>query len=582
MVSHMDADARQQWIRGGCFALLVAAMALLAYRAASGGAFQLDGMVRIVDNAAVRMEHLTWSALARAAGSYETRPIPMMTLAIDWWRGQGEPPAFFATNLLMHALNGMLVFALLSLLLAQWRPETTPLNRQLASTIGATLWTVHPLASQGVVYIIQRMTSMAAAGVLLAAIGYILFRTRTGKARWSGAIIGLFGGLIGWWSKENAWILPLLLLLIEYGVARRPPRWAVARWWDRVFSLLLVGGALYILVDRGSGSGPLFRHFAGNYSTRPFTMAERVLTQPRVIFFYLGQFLYPAPARLSIEHDFVISTSLFSPPSTLFAVTGMLIWIGAGVTALFRARGRPWAFLALWPLVNLAIESSFVPLELVFEHRMYLPMVGLCGLAALGLLTGLEHAHTTRLRTAVVAVAAALALLLQQATHARVQIWNDPVALWTGALDHAPTSARPRVSLAAAYMKRKEYQRAERLLLEAIGLDEQDVFAHTKLGVVFTFTNRLPLAVHALERAVQLDPARAESHGNLGFAYLWLGQVDRAIEHLEVATAAKPWDAPAHLNLGIAYKRKGWLDRADAQFQRARLLKERVFALPRR
>ncbi len=137
-----------------------------------------------------------------------------------------------------------------------------------------------------------------------------------------------------------------------------------------------------------------FRNLEAGYSSRHFTMLERLLTETRIVVWYLSLLLWPAPSRMSIEHDVELSTSLLNPLTTLPAMIflGVLCWL----ILRYRRRYPLLSYGGAWFFLNLVIESTVVPLELIFEHRLYLPSVGFCLVAGCGFASLLDHLFANR------------------------------------------------------------------------------------------------------------------------------------------------------------------------------------------
>jgi hypothetical protein len=125
------------------------------------------------------------------------------------------------------------------------------------------------------------------------------------------------------------------------------------------------------------------------YAFRSFTMSERVLTQSRIILYYLTLLIFPHPSRLNLDYDFPISRTILDPPTTLISI---LIIAGLMGYSIWVAKKKPvLSFFILWYFGNLVIESSIFPLEMVYEHRLYLPAVGPFVLFSLLVIRGAER-----------------------------------------------------------------------------------------------------------------------------------------------------------------------------------------------
>jgi len=229
------------------------------------------------------------------------------------------------------------------------------------------------------------MASMAGMFYLLSMVLYIKGRLLSGRARFF-----YFGGMVlsylfGVFSKENVAILPLFVALYEFyffqnlDLSLKGKKILVG-----LIIAILVLGVFGFLIW---GQRYIDETIAG-YKMRTFTMSERVLTQFRVVLYYLTLLIYPRPSRLNLDYDFPISKTLLDPPTTLISI---LIIAGLLGYSLWTAKKRPvLSFCILWYFGNLVIESSIFPLEMVFEHRLYLPAVGPFILFSLLVVRGIE------------------------------------------------------------------------------------------------------------------------------------------------------------------------------------------------
>jgi Flp pilus assembly protein TadD len=399
------------------------------------------------------------------------------------------------------------------------------------------------------------MASMAALFTILAVICYLLGRAsdRSGR-RWLYFVLAGLSWALGLMSKETAAIAPLLVLLAEYGVVRHGQ--PIMRYrWDRALLLLPVVLGVLIIIDIASGAGPLANRFLSEFGGRDFTAAERLLTQPRVILFHVSQILWPMPGRFALEHQFVYSTGLLSPASTLAAMLAIVAWCSVGVWALFQPRWRIAGFFLLWVPATLVIESSFVALEMVFEHRMYLPSVALAGLAAMGLAGLLTRGSQPRV--AVLGVAAVIVVLLMVSTSIRVPDWRSSVSLAQATVRTSPESARAWATLANAYKESGagwdkikppmmkalllDPQQSLALQLQVFRLIETGMFSQAEdvlnrirpgergdhrflntLGMLRLEQRDFAAAVESFERALRIDVSIPEVRYNLALSYeLW-------------------------------------------------------------
>lgn len=567
MIGADDAPRRFGWLHRAALAALLLIAVGLAYHAAPANGFHFDDSDNILRHAAIHMTEPSWQALYRAAteGFLPRRAIPNLSFAIDWWRGKGSPQAFQVTNVIVHALTALAVLGLLQTVLR--RGGATSGTAWSVATLATALWALHPIQVQAVTYVVQRMTALAALFMLLAVAAYIRARLERRLLPWMP--LALVSGVAACLSKENAYVLPLLFLLAEYTLCR-PPGLAVRSALDKALLALPCAIAVYVALDLALLHGPVWSFVTPGYAHRDFTLTERLLTQPRVIFFHLGQILLPLPDRFSIEHDLALSRSLLQPWTTLPALIGLIVWMFAGIRLALRTRHAAAGFFLLWIPVTLAIESSIVPLEMVFEHRMYLPSVGLAGLAALGIVRIVQRG-AGRL---AVGAGLVLAVLLLTATVARVPAWRSSVTLYEHAVRTAPGLPRAWANLATAYAGEHRHREAIAAYDRAIGLDPGYALAYLNRGSSHRLTGNLAAAAADYRRFIALqpdDPRGPYAYRHLALAYLSAGRPAEAIAALHTAHRHDPAvaDADYFETLGIANAQLGRFADAVAAFEAA-------------
>jgi hypothetical protein len=536
-------------------ALLLVVVVILTYREAPRNQFHFDDTYNIVDHGPVRMERFSVEALMAAFMNprLEYRNVPSLTFAIDWWRGGGEPRAFLQTNILLHALTALAVFVFAQQVLRRITPDD-PGILPLAAFLVALVWAVHPVNSQAVNLIVQRMAILATLFVLLSLSCYLAGR---GAGSWRAVAwlvgAGLFAAL-GALSKQNAWILPVLVVAAEYGIVRHRQPMLRNRADSLLLALPFVAAAM-VLMDLVSGSGPISNNYLSGYDIRSFSMEERLLTQPRVVFFYLSLVLWPLPGRFSLEHDFVVSTSLLSPPTTLLSMLALAAFVVAAMALFVRPGTRAIGFLLLWPVMTLAIESSFIPLEMVFEHRMYMPMVGLAMLVGAGFVA-MQPSRPTVV-AGVVAAVLAVTLGLATSTAMRTTLWQEPLTLNEDALRKAPGSARAWGNVGMHRYLGGDRDGAIAALEKAIELSggrEKKALEH--LGVIYLDLGDLDRAETLLGRAYRLQWEDPEPSilNHMGEVALARKRYAGAVEYFGRAIGIAPWKSAYYWNIALAYE----------------------------
>ncbi|MEM7250900.1 MAG: hypothetical protein AAF493_05735 [Pseudomonadota bacterium] len=416
----------------GIVLVLILGAAFAVYAPGLSGPFVFDDFTNIVHNYFLRIDSLNWEEVRDAALSSRSgplgRPIAMLSFALNYL-ASGEMSAFAVklTNVVIHLTNTFLVY----LLVRRWTclrwGEPVTSRVVLVAGAAAALWALHPLQLTNVLYAVQRMNALS---VLFCLIGLLIFThgraviaTRPLRG-FSLMGIGLGGGVVlGVATKENAAVLPLLVVLIEWWMfdAASLPR--------NLRRALLSFYTLFVVVPIALGIGLLSLRpdiITKAYEARDFSMIERVLTQFRVLFFYLFLLVYPNVRHFSLFHDdFPVSHGLTDPISTLIAGA---VWLALLGLVLMRWRRRPvWAFAIVWYLAAHGVESSIIGLELVFEHRNYLPTVGVMFAGCFYLAEGL-----VRLRVrlpAIAVIATVVAVAFGMSTFARASIWSNSETL---------------------------------------------------------------------------------------------------------------------------------------------------------
>lgn len=395
------------------------------------GDFVFDDIPNIVSKPPIQVSELSLAALIDATQAGHAgplgRPIAYLSFALDHWRAGLDASAFKVTNLVIHLVNGLLVFALARLLLSGQSKRLGQHQRDAAALLTVALWLLHPLNLSPVLYVVQRMTSLAALFMFASALAYVHGRLRGGKAGlvWMLSAYVVFLPLAAL-AKENGLLLPTLLAALEYFLLRgRGDRGTrrLATGLHTVFFLLPTAALLLYTALRPEW-------ITGGYVNRDFTLEQRLLTQARVLWSYVGLLFIPNVSQMGLYHEVALSTSLFEPWTTLPAVLG---WAAVLTYIVWARRHQPLlAFAIAWYLLGHAMESTVIALELMHEHRTYLPNFG--PLLALAVWLTRWMQADARWRRVLVA---AIPLALAAATAVRAQVWgNTAVHMLVEAQNH--------------------------------------------------------------------------------------------------------------------------------------------------
>ncbi|HHO47296.1 MAG TPA: hypothetical protein ENN06_02390, partial [Desulfobacteraceae bacterium] len=388
--------------RHGIFLAIIIAVLSAAYANSFQGVFAFDDFSNIVDNRFLAKPDFSPAALKNAATreGASHRWIPNLSFAANYALHGRDVAGYHLVNLAVHIATALSLYFLFLATLRSPALRGRITHASEIAFLAALLWAVHPVQTNGVTYIVQRMTSMCALFYISSLLLYVRARlagTGSPSVFLCYALSLLLGGL-ALLSKENAASLPFMILAYEFFFLREgntaPDLRKIVAWSTGALLVLAAVSVAYLGQD-------LLSAIARGYEARDFTMGERLLTQPRVIFLYLGLLALPLPARLNLNHDVAVSHGFFSPPQTFFAVIGLAI-LAACVFFLYR-RNRLLSFGLLWFLATLVIESSVIPLEMVYEHRLYLPSTMLfLSLTTLGYQAGRSPGRLQAVRIALV------------------------------------------------------------------------------------------------------------------------------------------------------------------------------------
>lgn len=444
--------------------LIAVASCLGVYAVALAGPLFFDDIPNLLANQLVQIggEHFDdWrvAAISSESGLFY-RPVAMFTFALNHvLAGSFSAVSLKGTNLAIHVLNAGLIYLLARTLLQApaldaWLRENPRLR--LIAMVAASIWLLHPVHVSTVLYAVQRMAQLS---TLFTLAGLLLYcRYRTGWAARGGSPGEVLAAAL--WllllvsfallSKENGALLPWLLAVTEVtlfrGVWRGASRTVLVRlaWLCLLLPLFCLGVVLLLAPEL------LTAPFGG----REFTLQDRLLTQARALWRYVGWLALPNVLDMGFFHDDIpVSRAFWSPLTTALSVSA---WVGAVLAALFWHKKYPLlAFALLFFLVAHSMESSVLPLEMVFEHRNYLPSVGLAVLAAVWIVRLADRFEGLPQLSMPCAILLVLTLLLAVRTHA----WRDEVTLARFNVVNHPESPRANFFYANALFSRFEQAR---------------------------------------------------------------------------------------------------------------------------
>jgi hypothetical protein len=457
----------------------------LAYHPGLTGTFVFDDQINILENSHLRITNLSPSTLLHAALSGGSgplgRPISILSFALNYYFTGVNPFYFKLTNLIIHMLNGIGIFVLTTLILEVARkrhwPDSSPAQIRWISLAVCAVWTLHPYNLTGVLYIVQRMTSLAAFFCIWGLALYVWGRDRLGKEK-DGIVPILLSVFVltplAALSKETGALLPLFMLITEVTIFDLKEADVMTRRF--VVGIFTLSVAVPTIVAFAYVASNPNRITAG-YISRAFTLNERVMTEARVLWLYIRQIILPNVGQMGLFlDDLPTSHGFLNPVSTLLSFMGIL---GLALIAFVTRKRAPLiSFGLLFFLAGHLLESTIYPLEIMFEHRNYLPMYGLILTCMFYLLHQSHRTPYFRLR---LTAAVLLISLFTADTYTRATQWANPFDLAKNELIHHPDSARANAEMAGIYIS---------------------ITAKTKSGDEMNYLN----AKYYYEKATELDP----------------------------------------------------------------------------
>lgn len=555
--------------------ILIALAALLVYSNTFDAPMTFDDDSYIIENPA----RTDWGSFLRAQtedlpgfgknliNHFRNRTVVFATFIINYQIGGSDPTGYHIVNLLIH-IGASLTLYWLAILLFQ-----TPALKHhdnsathVAALFAALLFACHPLQTQAVTYISQRFTSLVTLFYLGALALYVRSRLSPEK-KLSVMLYALSTVLVllAVRSKETAATLPIAMILIEAACFHGLRGIKATRLLPWVVLAGIIPTTLFYQQGRVDVVSAL--NTAG---AEWLSCYDYLLTEQRVILTYLR--LLVLPINQNLDYDYPIYRSLFQA-----AVLGSMLihvaLIGLAIYLLRRSRtsGQThwrWAsFGIFWFYLTLSVESSFIPIaDVIFEHRMYLPLAGISmAVAALGL----HWAENIRRPWIAVAGALFIIIALGSAAFNRNALWASDILLWEDAARKSPGKARPHVNLGRALEKAKEYRRALDELLLATNADPGHFVAHLNLGIVLKKLGREAEAEVAYNKALAISPKDFKVCGNIGALLIEQDRLEEAHEALEHALKGNPKYPDALNNMGNLHRLLGEYSESEQHLRHA-------------
>ncbi len=519
---------------------------LLIYSNSFNAAWQFDDYPNIVESPSIHITNLSAKSLfdsffvkrarSEGIGKRLDRPVARLSFALNWYFGKDNVFGYHLVNIIIHCMVSCILFLTILLLLKSPKvKDKYEGNEYFIALFTAAMWCAHPIQTQAVTYIVQRMTSLAAmfyiAGI------YFYLRLRMSQSRrdvYLWAILCFLCFMLALGSKENAITFPAALMLVEICFFQSPDNKEARK---KLIKIILSAGLIIfligfaVLITRAKSPVSFLMEW---YKERSFTPMERLMTEARIVVFYLSQLFYPIVDRLSLVHDFPVSTSLLKPVTTIPCFLLIFFFISFGI---FQIKKRPvLAFAILFFFLNHTVESTILPLELLFEHRNYLPSMFLFLPLAIGLKFILDYySQNKRSMYVLISVFASLLIMaLGMGTYIRNFAWQSSKTLWEDVMEKAPGLARPYSFLADYYKNLGDNKKA--LVLYKKALERKNPNSEkframdlNNIGIIYSDLKDYKKAISCFKKALELNPDSEIMARNLVLNYIKTYKFDMAL-----------------------------------------------------
>ncbi len=551
----MNETGNTDEIKYGAYSSLIAVLCIIAVGIAIYGntlhvPWYFDDFGNIVRNPLIRNLDDAWRGILAPRG------LAMFSFALNYHFHGLELPGYHVTNILIHLLTTFFVYLNLKRVF-----RCQPLFALLA----ALIFLSHPLQTQSVTYVVQRMTSLC--GLFFFISMYLYVRARESLLEGQRLIsprhltlylASLGCGAIAVYTKQNAAILPLCIYLFDrfflpkqkqgslWLVLYLLPYFAAPLWMALSQFLFPVvdGKSLRVITSTNDpAKGLTAKGSDVNY------LLSYLVTEFSVLWLYIRLLFLPYGQAMDYQYPLV---------TTLLTIKNTIAFLGLGglltFAWVFRKRLSLISFGIFWFFIALSVESTIIPLDPVFEHRLYVPMFGFAVLVP-QLLDCLRH------RKSKIVILVLTVVIYSVLTRVRNDLWSREESFFEDQYSKVPHGTRVMISLAKSHIERGRYREAEVLLRKAIKIDPTVERAYVNLFSIMVREKRMDEALGILQQGLKYNPYSSELYNNLGVFYDLQGEPENAIKALFESIRITPGYAESYTNLGVVYAGlKRWKD----------------------
>lgn len=572
-----------------CLAWLavLAVLVWAAYSKTLDAPFYFDDLTDIVGNPEIR-------ALSNFWPPGGARYIVFLSFAVNYAVGGLGLYGFHLVNIALHVSNSFIVFLLVE---ATFRTPAgqrggrggmreAPSLSYAAAAVSSAVFALHPVQTQAVTYICQRFTTLAAFFYLLSVLLYAKWRLGREEGKGTRAVFyyaaALFSAFVSQFTKEITFTLPIAIVLYDMtffnGLKGVKERFVSLVPFLLLLLIIPLSFALPFASQDGGGEtieGILKANQRYDLFNR--SSYQYLVTEFRVIVTYLR--LLIAPVNQTFLYDYPRFTSIAVPEVLLSFL--FLSSLAAGSVYLHIRSRKTGNFLTLaasfgvlWFFLTISVESSVIPIwDVIFEHRLYLPSIGIF-LAFTSLIfhlwrsAGGRQGGAKRLWKITAALILLTGLPLGAASYMRNRLWVDKTALYEDMAEKSRSLPRVHMLLGNHYKDAGRYEDAAREYGKTIKINPDNAEAHNNIGTVYFNTGRYMEGIAAFKKALELRPAAPGIHYNLGLSYDRVGMTGEAARHYRETISLQPDFVDARYNLALDYARMGMRRDAVEEFDK--------------
>ncbi|MBF0117394.1 MAG: hypothetical protein HQK79_01045 [Desulfobacterales bacterium] len=549
--------------RNFAVASLIIILALI-YSNSFNCAWLFDDTINIMYNGNV---HMKWFSLPEIIKSFHfgdniaNRPFAYFTFALNYFVGELNVVGYHIVNFIIHCITSIFLFLLIYKTLKLPILNEEYGNKAYHIALLATFcWATNPVQTMAVTYIVQRMTSLSGMFYIIAMFCYL--KGRISQHLFHSIIFFILCficGVLAVTTKEIAATLPITIILYDLFFIQGINNKNVNRTIKILF--YVISGSLIIFFKCFKFSDLL------DYSAWIFTMKEKLLTEPRVFFYYISLLLYPLEHRLMLDHDIPISKGLMDPWTTLLAISSLITII---ILSLIFSRKKPFlSFCIIYFFLNHLIEGSFIAIDIAFEHRNYIPSMFLFPLIAIFIIYVIDYFAYRKSIQLVMAFGITLFIASNaHSTYTRNEIFSTAKLFWWDSAEKSPNISRCHIGLGGIYLGEEE--NARKGLVEmylALNLRhfayKQIASCHVNIATYYLNVKKdEDRALPHLFEAIKVRPSMVSAYNNIALAMINKGYFNIASLYMQIAIDYMPVDAELFTSYAQILFKKGDIDNA--------------------